>query len=367
MNSEKINLQEQTHFGAEHQVDSLQSTESMMAANQSLQLAIEPTKGYKSTWVIILVISLVLCLGVVIALIFFNMQTDGTGKDNDNISVVDDDDSGDEDEGELIPYDSLTKDDALNFLRKKYSKAKIKRLPKGFLPEGLTFENDEAALWLFPSYDELDKNWPMLFGEVSQTTTFGFLMDDYKQDDFILDTVSSRYWTSITLDSAKTICKNTKSTTKCWKGVAFDKKYLDYYDELPGVSEHYVLEFKDFSQDFVEMALPVVFAAGIKSEGADYISGIYSYFIEEIEDKYILTAHCISVLPRFRYSNYVDEGDDAAVLVISLYDTRFELDKNTGEVSYQIYDDNSKRDVNKLFGISVEESEELERLLAQWR
>ncbi len=359
MNSEEINSQEQTHSRVEHPVDSSRSTEFMMAADQSLQLAAKPTKGYKSTWIIILVIFLVLCLGVVTALIFFNTQTDDTGKDNDNTFAVDD---GSENENELIPYDRLTKDDAMNFLRKKYSKAKIKRLPEGFLPEGLTFENNESALWLFPSYDEIDKKWPTLFSEVSQTTNFGFLIDGYKQDDFVLDTTSSKYWMSISLDSAKTTCK---SATKCWKGVAFDKKYLDYYDEFPGDSEHYVLEFKDFSQDFVEMALPIVFASRIKSEGADYISGIYSYFIEEKEDKYILTVHCVGVLPRLMHNDYMDEGDDAATLVISLYDTGFELNKNTGEVSYQIYDNNSRRNVNKIFGISIEESEELERLLAQ--
>ena len=56
MNSEEINSQEQTHSGVEHLVDSSRSTEFMMVADQSLQLATKSAKGYKSTWIIILVI-----------------------------------------------------------------------------------------------------------------------------------------------------------------------------------------------------------------------------------------------------------------------------------------------------------------------
>lgn len=186
-----------------------------------------------------------LCLGIVIAIAIIKTRTDDTldtgSADNvDTISM---------DNVEKIPFVSLTKNDAMKYLRERLSKSKSEGLPSGFLPQELMLKNYETDLVLLPSYDDPSEILQALFDGDRQLLSFMNFTDGFKKDDFKLDTASSNYWTVLSVDSTK--CSNTMTYPR---GITFNRRYLDYYNQYAGygMSEDYRVKINDFSQDFVK-------------------------------------------------------------------------------------------------------------------
>lgn len=311
--------------------------------------------------VIILVFLVTLCLGLMITIVIINTGVDSNYSD-ENIQSTD---TVSVDDAKKQSFDSLTKNEAMDYLRKKASSSKNEILPNGFLPQELMLENYETDLVLLPSYDNPSEILQTLFDDNKTLISFTSFINDFEEDDFKFDTSSNGYWTVFSIDPSKCLGR-----AVCPKGVAFDKKYIDYYNQYAGdgMSEHYIVKFNDYSQEFVKTALPILVFTGVESGGLKFTNSVYSYVIEETDDKYILTLQSIGIQtnPQDYYAIVLGSIEEISTpTAINLYEVKFELDRQTGRVAYQTNESGGKTNIIKTFEVSEEDGEELKQMLIQ--
>lgn len=336
-----------------------QPMEPVKESGSSMQPVPGPAKENKYL-VIIIALLVVLCLGLAIAIVVIRTRTDGNyddNADNTGITLVDD--------AEKVPFNSLTKNDVMNYLRGKVAKSKSERLPSGFLPQELILKSYETSLVLLPSYDSPSEILQTLFDGDRQLISFANFTYGFKKDDFKLDTNPTNHWTILSVDSTK--CSGALT---CPRGIAFEKKYLDYYNQYAGdgMSEDYKVKFNNLSQDFVKKALPILVFAGVESNGLSFADSVYDYIIEETDNKYILTLQSIGIQSKPEDYSAIMLGDIENIstpTAVNLYEVKFELDKQTGEVAYQKNESGGKTDIIKTFEVSEEDGEELKQMLVE--
>lgn len=165
--------------------------------------------------------------------------------------------------------------------------------------------------------------------------------------------------------------KKIKCDTLCYFGVSFDRKYLDYHEEVKvykdgSKSTNNVLTIKNYDPAFLRTATPILVSVSMMGGRPS----VYAYrFINEAE-KFTLEIYDVSVginAEKATMALMMNQGsntDDAILhcMNLNIYRRSFYVDKNTGENGYATEgegDQKTKNIIIKSFELNYDEAKRL--------
>lgn len=223
-------------------------------------------------------------------------------------------------------FSSLTKEDAIEAAMEMAEDEN-----RSFLPNGIILE---PYTGLFYSYDDVSQ-----IKEIAMLNFFPIsrVLDNAPTREIIIETTNEHY-SIVTARSNKE-----EDVIRYRKGVMFNKKYYDYNDDdKTGTGIVASSKFNDTSSEFVNIALPIVAYLEQPISESSY-NNVYNYILEEQPDKYIITFNKIGLgvnqkkldeMLRNDSDNFNLGNPIFSTLSINLYSYGYELDKQTGRLSY---------------------------------
>lgn len=253
----------------------------------------------------------------------------------------------------LSLLENLTKDEAIDIIRSMYGESKC--TIEGLLPEKLELKSNEYAQKILYSYDDVAE-----VPSIAQDSVMG-LGDSFANkkptDDFLIDETTD-YYTIVSIDNSKVSCgelNEYKSTISCYRGISFNRKYLDYYEKVEGYSHSDEMIFNDLSADFVELALKIIMAINMWDGNS-----LYEYYFEDSGDSFAITGIFFGV--GLDMSNLEGATAFNVPYAINVYEKKLTLDKNTGRVAWEKYDSDygGKTSSNALKSFSLSDDDLIE-------
>lgn len=256
--------------------------------------------------------------------------------------------------GEILSLlENLTKDEAIDIVRNMYGESKC--TTKGLLPKKLELKSNEYAQKILYSYDDVAE-----VPSIAQESVMG-LGDSFANrkptDDFLIDETTD-YYTIVSIDNSKVSCgelNEYKSTISCYRGISFNRKYLDYHEKVEGYSHSDEMIFNDLSADFVELALKIIMAIDMWDGNS-----LYEYYFEDGGDSFAITGIFFGV--GLDMSNLEGATAFNVPYAINIYEKKLTLDKNTGKVAWEKYDSDygGKTSSNALKSFSLSDDDLIE-------
>lgn len=286
---------------------------------------IQNLHGYKIVLIIEIFLMAVLIIANIAVMFLYtkpNNSTPNNSTSNDPVQTSDTSTCKHRTKEELLDLTAnVTKDEAIDVLKSLYGESKCTF--ERFLPEKLKRKPDESTPRIIYSYDDAAE-----VPNIAQDSVVGLKTNS--ADDFLIDE-TTEYYTIVSVDESKVSCGKSDDpilSTRCYRGISFDKKYLNYYKEAEGPEEKI---FNDLSPDFVELALKVLIATDIWSNGS-----LYDYYFENNDDSFTLTGIYFGVgldMDKLEGGAYYD-----LLYAINIYEKKLNLDKNTRKVNWEKYD-----------------------------
>ena len=253
-------------------------------------------------------------------------------------------------ESALSSFQNMTKEDAMAALAIMDSESYW--LPEGFIPDSFRLRDDEFVRELLYSYDSIDEV-PQIAAD--SVMGLGELFGERRTvEDFQIDE-STDYYTVVSVNPSKASCgelDDTETSVDCYRGISFNKKYLDHYRKTVNNSSNDIIEFKDLSPEFARLAMPIIVASDIMSSRS-----IYDYYFDDEENEYILGILCIGV--GLDLDNMSNASYGNIPMAINLYEMKFALDKTTGMTSWVKHDNGERMDILKSIPITAEEAQKI--------
>lgn len=254
--------------------------------------------------------------------------------------------------------DNITKDEAIRIIENMHGEDQC--IPEGLLPEKLKLKSNEFAQKILYSYDDVTE-----VPSIAQNSVMGLedLFNDRRStDDFQIDE-TTEYYTIVSVDNSKIPCGELdehQSTITCYRGISFNKKYLNHYEKVEGTMHDDEMIFNDLSPDFVELALKVIMATDIWNGGS-----LYDYYFEDNGDKFTLTGIYFGV--GLDMDNLEGANAFNVPYAINIYEKKINLDKNTKKVAWEKYDSDyggeSSSNILKSFSLSNDDLIEIQAVI----
>lgn len=251
----------------------------------------------------------------------------------------------------LIPFEDLTKEEALAFLRAQTNITGTlpenyvgKEISSAVVTNGSTIVSD---LELIYSYDTIEELKEMAHKKYSDFNS--------EYDDNNFEITEYDYYAIVTPKRAKeaTSCDHGYNND-CDSLLSFKRNYLDYRQEETGptsVNNVFYLNTRD--SNIINYLLRVY--SFFSRVGFGRHGNIYSYSFEEQDDKYILTVHNIGAgINTELLKNPDNYTNDSEIYGINLYLRRFAADKSDGRI-YTIPTETGVTEDVKSFPITEEE------------
>ena len=287
----------------------------------------------KVTFVVLLVVIVMLSIANVYVFSINNHPTKtpltNTANKDSNDTVNDDVQKTPTEQNKSVmekDFSSLTKEDAIEAVIEMTDNEN-----RSFLPGGIILE---PYTRLFYSYGDVSQ-----IKEIAMSEYFPLSrLSDYAQTEEIIIETTNEYYSIV---AAKP--DNKEDETRHRKGVLFNKKYYDYNgDDKSGTGIVASSKFNDTSSEFVNIALPIVAYLEQPMSESSY-NNVYNYILEEQPDKYIITFNKIGLgvnqkkldeMLRNDSDNFNLGNPIFSTLSMNLYSYGYELDKQTGRLSY---------------------------------
>jgi hypothetical protein len=304
---------------------------------------------YKIILIIEIAIIAVLAIAIILVKIFYHTPSNPTQASDFSICKH-------RTKEEILNLTSnITKDEAISIIENINGENKC--TPEGLLPEKLKLKSNEFAQKILYSYDDVAE-----VPSIAQSSVMGgngLFTDRKSTDDFLIDE-TTEYYTIVSVDNSKIPCgelDESQSTITCYRGISFNRKYLNHYEKIEGTSHNDEMIFNDLSTDFVELALKVIMATDIWNSNS-----LFDYYFEDNGDSFTLTGIYFGV--GIDMNNL--EGATAFNIpyAINVYEKKLSLDKNTKKVAWEkydsIYDGESSSNILKSFSLSNDELLEIQ-------
>lgn len=236
--------------------------------------------------------------------------------------------------------EGITKDEAISIIKSMNSETKC--IPEGLVPDKLKLQSNEFAQKILYSYDDVAEV-PSI-AQKSVMGSNGFSIDRKSIDDFLIDE-TTEYYTIISLDGSKSSCEK----NSCYRGISFNRKYLNHHEVIEGVSHYDEMVFNDLTPEFVELALKIIIATDIWNGNS-----LYDYYFEDNGDNYTLTGIYFGV--GVDMNNLEGVSAYNIPYAINIYEKKLNLNKNTKKVSWEKYNsdysEESSSNIIKSFSLS---------------
>lgn len=254
--------------------------------------------------------------------------------------------------------ENVTKDEAISIIKNMYDKTKC--TPEGLLPEKFKLKSNEFSLEILYSYDDVAE-----VTSIAQDSIMGgngLFVDRKSTDDFLIDE-TTEYYTIVSVDNSRIPCGELdehQSIITCYRGISFNKKYLNYYEKVENNSSNDEIIFNDLSPDFVELALKVVMGVDIWNS-----SSLYDYYFEGNGDSFTLTGIYFGVGVDMNSL----EGASASDIpyAINIYEKKLNLDKDTRKAAWEkhdsIYGGEASTNILKSFSLSGDDLVEIQAVM----
>lgn len=244
--------------------------------------------------------------------------------------------------------DNITRDEAIDIAINLHSETKC--IPEGLLPEKFKLKPNEFAQKIIYSYDDVAE-----VPNIAQNSVMG--LQTQSADDFIIDE-TTEYYTIVSVDNSKIPCgelDESQSSITCYRGISFNRKYLNHYEKVEGYSHNDEMIFNDLSPDFAETALKIIMATDIWNKDS-----LYDYYFEDNGDYFTLTGIYFGV--GVDMNNIEGASAFNIPYAINIYEKKMNLDKNTKEVAWEKFDSSygEETSLNTLKSFSLSEDDLIE-------
>ena len=281
---------------------------------------------------------LIITLSIVLIMKIANnnaQNSDGTTVSSDN-EIQDPDNNavtttvcGHRTKENLLQYvENISKEEALSVIERQID---TKCFPDGLIPTSYNLRPDEFTRKILYSYDD-----PSEVLGIAQDSVMGLddsnSLEDRPLDEFIIDEVTD-YYTIVSIDPAKVSCgelNKNQSTISCYRGISFNRAYLNYYEEVDGSSHNDRIKFTNTDPEFAELALKIILASDIWNSDS-----LYDYYFEQNETNYTLTGIYFGV--GLDMTNLENATASNLPYAINLYEKKLILDKESGQYSWERY------------------------------
>ena len=235
--------------------------------------------------------------------------------------------------------------------------------PDGFLPSDLRLTGNQNDRYLLYSYDK-PADIEQIAAESIMRTGLFTIDETSGQDSFSINS-DSNYYATVVNDACKEYC---------YLGISFDKQFLDHYNDVIKeenyTSSNDIIKFNNTSLDFAKIALPIV----ISTDSMSFAHDIYDYAFDETSTEISLHTYHIGMgMDMDNLNSFYNADDDDAdaikyfeyfgtryvPMAINCYEMILILDKTTGEIRWQYYDDDTRMDIIKSFPLTAGEVIEL--------
>lgn len=226
---------------------------------------------------------------------------------------------------ELLAFvEGVSKEEAIEIVKKLNGKDSC--IPEGLVPESLKLRSDEYAYELLYSYDDVSE-----VPAIAADSVMG--LDAKSPDSFKIDEATNKY-AIVSVDLSKANGEETTglfSSNSHYRGISYNREYLDYHEVVEGNSHSSELTVKDMTQDFAKLVLGVDLVSDIWNSHS-----LFDYYFEDKGDSYVMTGVYFGV--------GVDMTDAESIsaynmpYAINIYEKKRVLDKATGEVTWGKHD-----------------------------
>lgn len=253
--------------------------------------------------------------------------------------------------------ENVTKDEAIDIIKDMYSETKC--TPEGLLPEKFKLKSNEFTQEILYSYDDATE-----VPSIAQHSIMGgngLFVDRKSTDDFLIDE-TTEYYTIVSIDNSKIPCGelDEHQSTICYRGISFNKKYLNYYEKVENNSSNDEMIFNDLSPDFVELALKVIMGIDIWNS-----SSLYDYYFEDDGDSFTLTGVYFGV--GIDMNNLEGASASDIPYAINIYEKKLNLDKDTKKAVWEkhdsIYGGEASTNILKSFSLSDDDLVEIQAVM----
>lgn len=223
---------------------------------------------------------------------------------------------------------NMTKEEAITTLNNMSENNSY--IPDNFVNSNLLLQKGEFNLKILYSYNNIDE-----VKEIAINSIF----DEVKY--------SSELINVIPIDDKYVVVyvNSTECLDHCYRGISFNKEYVDYYEEKTEVSEVITTNerfiIKKFDKNFVEEILSTLIYSIVPID----LSNIYDYSFEEKDNIFIMRTYSLGV--GLDPTKFEDMTPDNIEYSINLIERELYLDKNTGEINWRYESDENKNKVLK--------------------
>lgn len=233
---------------------------------------------------------------------------------------------------------NITKEEALGIITESYAEDSC--LHSKFLPENLTLRSDESSYQFLYSY-----NYVSEVPDIAQDSTMRLSTES--ADDFIIDEITD-YYVVVSVDPSKGTCG--QSMFSCYRGISFDKKYLDHHERTEGNSRYDEIIFNDLSADFAELVLKILAAINVWNGPS-----LYDYYFEDLGDSFKFTGVYFGV--GLDLDNLDEFSADNVPVAINIYEMGIIVNKTTGKLDYEKSSDGDGGYTHIIRSISLSEAD----------
>lgn len=245
---------------------------------------------------------------------------------------------------------NITKDEAIGVIKNMHGENKC--TPGGLLPEKLKLKSNEFAHKILYSYDDVAE-----VPDIAQDSVMGLSVES--ADDFLIDETTD-YYTIVSVDNSKIPCGELdeyQSTVSCYRGISFNRKYLNHYEKVEGSSHSDEMIYNDSSADFVELSLKIIMATDIWNGNS-----LFDYYFEDNGDSFTLAGIYLGV--GIDMNNLDGVSAFNVPYAINIYEKKLNFDKNTKKVAWEKYDssygEETSINVLKSFSLSNDDLTEIQ-------
>ena len=302
-------------------------------------------EGNHRTTAIVLAVAVVL-MTIIGGVLFFTGQS--SNESDDGFGIGDDESSRSNNAAEPTAFAEMTKDEAVEYLKGITDVAPV---PENFVNPDVELRGDEYALVLLYSYDNVNDVQDIAYNSVF-SVPFGSIG---KTDWIHVSQIDDRYAVaSVNQNEAQNIRES------YYRGVSFNKKYLDHYEDIKGTSRNDRIVFKSFDPSFVQEAMSIILYGDVSTE----LVNIYDYSFVELEDKFVFTTYTIGIgIDMENADMTAGTMRDAIQSVINLIERELTLEKSTGQLQWGSDSDGNHNRILKSFPITPEEVSEISEAL----
>ncbi len=290
----------------------------------------EPNNTPKALFIYKIILAILvlifISLSVAIAIVCFNKYANSGNNAPEQDSSFNAEATGDK----LTLFMNLSKEEAMSAIRTIHEKGFY---PEGFFAGSIKPVDDEVDLVILNSYTNQEEVPQIASNNYRMGHKGGIRLGDSSRvppDSFIIDEKTD-FYVVLHTDKSKTNCSNDLAGVICYKGISFNKEYLDIED---GFSFD-TTKILNYSESFAKIALPV-----IASQDSYYTRSLYDYYFYEENNEFVLVLLCIGLgvdTSINTMSENVTSADEIPY-ALNLYERQLVLDKDTGSMFWRQYD-----------------------------